>query len=619
MCGITGYLCRDPGRPVPDEILRRMTGVVAHRGPDGDGYFRADGVGLGHRRLSIIDLATGDQPMFNDDRTLVVVHNGEIYNYVELREELEKRGHRFRTQSDTETILRAYEEWDLAFQERLNGMWAFALWDARRQRLLLSRDRLGEKPLHYASVDGTLVFGSEIKSLFAFGVPREMDPRWTEIYCRLGYVPAPHSFFRGVSKLPPGSCLLAGRDGVEVRTYWDLPETDEHAFLRGRDDVDRRFGELFRDAVRIRMRADVPFGAFLSGGLDSGCVVATMAGLSPHPVRTFTIGFAQPEYDERGLARAVAEKFATRHVEHEVEPGVFEEALERIVRHYDEPFGDASAIPTGYVSDLARREVKMVLTGDGGDEVLSGYTMYQGEKFARQYGRLPAPVRRAVPVLLRTAGGALRGRPRFRVNRAVNVTVSSNLPFEHRLAHKLSRSEPELVKRLLAPSPDRISLEDFLAERLRPCPWKDPFYRLMYYHLKVSLPDDMLVKVDRMSMAYSLETRTPFLDHRLVELMVAVHKDVKMEGYERKSVLRRTVARELPDALLHAPKKGFAVPLGYWFRDAGFRERTERLARSNHLDLDGGVLAGIVDRNRRGEEDHGSLLWHLLVLERTYA
>jgi asparagine synthase (glutamine-hydrolysing) len=406
---------------------------------------------------------------------------------------------------------------------------------------------------------------------------------------------------------------------IDVRPYWDLPEVDERAMRTDAAAVDARFEELFRDAVRIRMRSDVPFGAFLSGGLDSGCVVAEMAGLSPHPVRTFTIGFSRPEYDERDLARAVAERFSTRHVEKVVEPGMFDEALERVVRHYDEPFGDASAIPTGHVAGLAAREVKMVLTGDGGDEVLSGYTMYQGERFARQYGRLPGPIRRAVPALLRTTGRILRGGPRFRVNRAVKVSESSNLPFELRLARKLSRADPRLVGRLLEPAPGRVTLEEYLDDRLRACPWRDPFYRLMYYHLKVSLPDDMLVKVDRMSMAHSLETRTPFLDHRLVEHMCGVDKSVKMNRYERKSVLRRTVARRLPDALLHAPKKGFAVPLGFWFRGAGFERRTEELARSNHIGIVPDVLADLVTRNRRGEEDHGSLLWLLMVLERTFA
>jgi asparagine synthase (glutamine-hydrolysing) len=586
MCGITGFLCQDPSRVVEPGRMKRMTDCVSHRGPDGEGWFHQDGVGLGHRRLSIIDLATGDQPMFNDDRTIAVIQNGEIYNYVELRAELEKRGHRFRTQSDTETIVRAYEEWGPDCQRELNGMWAFALWDARKQLLLLSRDRLGEKPMHYAHWDGALVFASEIKSLFAWGVPAEPDPRWTEIYCRLGFVPAPHSWYRHVTKLPPGCCLIATRDGLRQETYWDLPAVDEGAMSRDRAAVEARFTELFADSVRIRMRSDVPFGAFLSGGLDSGSVVAAMSDESRHAVRTFTIGFEQRDYDERHLARAVAGKFGTEHREHVVQPAVFDEALDRVVRHYDEPFGDSSAIPTGIVSSLAAREVKMVLTGDGGDEALSGYTMYQGEKFAGDFGRLPGAVRHAVPGVLRTGGRVLRGRPRFLVNRAVRVSESSNLTFERRLARKAGRADADLVAALLGPSADHIALEDWLEERLRPCPWKDPFYRLMYYHLKVSLPDDMLVKVDRMSMAHSLETRTPFLDHRVVELLCGVHKSVKMDGWERKSILRNTVARRLPDALRHAPKRGFSVPLGAWFRGGEFARRAEELPRSGRLDLD---------------------------------
>ncbi len=616
MCGIAGFLHADRERPADEARLRRMTDALAHRGPDGAGYVVRGALGLGHRRLSIIDLATGDQPMTNDDGSVVLSFNGEIYNYVELREELRALGRVFRTDSDTEVIIRAYEQWGDACQRRFNGMWAFALWDSGSERLLLSRDRLGEKPLHYALHDRTLVFASEIKSLFAYGVPRRPDLAWSEVYACLGFVPAPHSFYAGVMKLPPAHCLVWQDGRTTLTRYWDLPEIDDRNLRRDAGAVADEFAALLADAVRIRMRSDVPYGAFLSGGLDSGSVVALMAEVSPHPVKTFTIGFAQPAYDERPLARLVAERFATEHREEVVSPDVFEDALARVARHYDEPFGDASAIAVDHVSRQARREVKMVLTGDGGDEVLSGYTIYQGEKFARRYGTLPAPLRAGLPLLLDAAAGLTRGRVRRGLRRAHDVCRTSNLSFLRRLIEKVSWADTDLIRAVLAEPRDVVPIEDAAAELMDGCSYRDPFYRLMYYNLKHSLPDKMLVKVDRMSMASSLEVRAPFLDHRLVELMVGVDKDVKMRGYERKSVLRRSVARRLPPALLRAPKKGFAVPVGDWFRGAGFARYAAGLAASGGCGLAVRPLRDILERNERGETAYGNLLWILILLDR---
>lgn len=618
MCGIAGYVHADPQRPADAQRLRRMTDVVSYRGPDGEGHHVRDNVALGHRRLAIIDLATGDQPMSSDDGRVTITFNGEIYNYVELREELRALGHRFTTESDTEVLIRAYQAWGPAFQQRLNGMWAFALWDQGQRTLLLSRDRLGEKPLHYAVTDGTLVFGSEIKSLLAWGIEPRHDERWTEVFACLSFLPAPHTFFSGIFKLPAG-CALTWRAGrAQVDAYWDLPEVDEDAMRTDAAAIEAEFADLFRDSVRLRMRSDVPYGAFLSGGLDSSCVVAAMSAVSSHPVKTFTIGFAQARYDERPLARLVASAFGAEHHEEQVEPGVFEDSLAAVMHHYDEPFGDASAIPTGLVSRCARRAVKMVLTGDGGDEVLSGYTMYQGEKFAHRYGRLPRSLQSAIPAALGRTAPLLRGRARYQANRIRSITRSSALTFEQRLVEKVAWADSELIKSLLPGGRDTVAIADFMTEILKGCPFRDPFYRLMYYNLKFSLPDRMLVKVDRMSMAHSLEVRTPFLDHRLVELMVRTHKDVKMRGIERKSVLRHTIARSLPPALLRAPKKGFAVPLGAWFRDGGLAPFCDGLLDGGGLGVAAGPLQEVLARNRRGEEDLGNLLWSLLLLDRFY-
>jgi asparagine synthase (glutamine-hydrolysing) len=618
MCGIAGFVHADPERLAEAQRLRRMTDVVSYRGPDGEGFHVQGNLALGHRRLSIIDLNTGDQPMSSDDGLVTISYNGEIYNYVELREELRSLGHAFRTESDTEVIIRAYQTWGPACQQRLNGMWAFALWDQSCRRLLLSRDRLGEKPLHYAETDGTLVFGSEIKSLFAWGLEPRQDPRWTEVFACLSYLPAPHTFFKGVYKLPAG-CSLTWEDGTyRISPYWDLPAIGENEMRTDAAVVQQEFATLFTDAVRIRMRSDVPYGAFLSGGLDSSCIVAVMSEISSHPVKTFTIGFAEGRYDERPLARLVAEAFRTEHHEELVEPAVFEESLALVMHHYDEPFGDASAIPTGLVSRCARRAVKMVLTGDGGDEALSGYTMYQGEKFAHRYGRLPGPLQSAIPTLLGGAAPALRGRARYQANRMRSIARSSALDFNNRLIEKVAWADSRLIKSLLPASADTVPIEDFVADLMSRCPYRDPFYQLMYYNLKASLPDRMLVKVDRMSMAHSLEVRTPFLDHRLIELLVQTHKDVKMRGIERKSILRRTVARALPPQLLRAPKKGFAVPLGAWFRDRSFESFSASLTAPGGLEVAATPLQEVLGRNRQGEEDLGNLLWSLLLLDRFY-
>jgi asparagine synthase (glutamine-hydrolysing) len=616
MCGIAGYIHRRPEAQASAEILQRMTDVIVHRGPDAQGHHVHGNVALGHRRLSIIDLATGDQPMRNPDGTCVITYNGEIYNYIELRDELRALGHTFQTESDTEVILHAYDQWGLDCQTRFNGMWAFALWDDRAKRLVLSRDRFGEKPLHYVFNDDALVFASEIKSLFAYGHPQEKDFKWAEVFCTMGYIPAPHSFFRGVFKLPPASCLVYENDGIKVFPYWEMPEIDEDDMLSDRKEVEEKFAFLLRDSIRLRMRSDVPYGAFLSGGLDSSSIVALMSSITPQPVRTFTIGFGSRRHDERLLARQVADKFATDHHEHEVEPEGFEEALQRVIHHYDEPFGDSSAIPVGLVSQNAARQVKMVLTGDGGDEALSGYTAYQGEKFARNYQRLPGPLRRSAPGVVRKIAAISPAGARLTMARMSDVFTSSNMAFTDRLIQKVSWSGDVSVKQLLSHFDDQVPIEDLMETLMAPCPYRDNFYRLMYFNLKVSLPDDMLVKVDRMSMAHSLEVRTPFLDYRLIETMVRVDKNIKMPGMQRKSILRNTIGRRLPPALLKAPKRGFSVPIAEWFKDSSFDKYVHELTSDDGLPYDKTTMQSIIDANAAGQRDMGNLLWILILLQR---
>ena len=620
MCGIAGILHRDRSAVVDQDLLARMTNVLGHRGPDSAGFHRAPGLGLGHRRLAIIDPAAGHQPMVDPDSQNVIVYNGEVYNYVELRSELAALGCRFATDSDTEVILKAYDRWGVDCLARLNGMWAFALWDARRGQLFVARDRLGIKPLHFVADDTAFMFGSEIKSLFAGGVPRQPDPGLLDVYLALGYIPAPHSFFRGVRKLLPGHYLVTDGQRTDIRRYWDLPRVAEGDMRTDGQAVHEEFAALLRDAVRISMRSDVPFGAFLSGGLDSASIVTLMAGQTPLPVQTFTIGFAEPGYDERDLARLVAAQVGAGHHEQVVEPGDLEGTLDQVCFHYDEPFGDSSAVPTGHVARLAARHVKMVLTGDGGDEVLSGYPGYQAEKLAGAWARVPRPARRLAEGALAGAAALARGRLRYGLNRYERLLRTASWPFAERLLGKAAWLDRDGRAAVLA-GVRTTPVADVIADLMKDCPWSDPFYRLMYFNFKVSLPDQMLTKVDRMTMASSLEARVPFLDYRLVELMAGVHKDVKLRGLERKSVLRRTVGRQLPAPLLRASKRGFVVPLRAWFRSGDFTApllgRTGSGATLADWGLSAAAVRDIVGRHRGGEQDYGNLLWMLLVLQRT--
>lgn len=489
---------------------------------------------------------------------------------------------------------------------------AFALWDERKEQLILSRDRIGEKPLHYAKTGGTFLFASEIKSILAYGLPRHANLDVLEIYLTLGYVPAPFSFVKDVHKLPPGHYAIVRNGRIRLQRYWDMPELDEANMLTSREEVFEQFQSLFYDSIRIRMRSDVSYGAFLSGGLDSSSIVAVMSKISGHPVETFTSGFNEKDFDERSLAQDVADRFETNHHEHTGTPDSFEENISRILYHFDEPFGDSSAIPTGYVSMYARESVKMVLTGDGRDETLSGYNAYQSEKFASQYQRLPCALR-AIPTRLSNSAARLLGGRRM--TRLARILRTADLALNERLLAKAAWAEIGLVRRLLRPLAARvIPVDDYLKDFMDGCSYKDNFYRLMYYHFKLTLPDDMLTKIDRMSMAYSLEARVLFLDYRLVEFMARVHKDVKMQGYERKSVLRRTVGRSLPRSILRAPKRGFVVPLREWFKD---KRRTAALMEPSSkgpLEASEGGIDEILTRNASGRADYGNFIWMLFLL-----
>ena len=614
MCGITGFFHFDNQRSVDSLKLKAMTNIIRHRGPDGEGFFINKNIGLGHRRLSIIDLATGDQPMFNDDKSIALVLNGEIYNYIELRDELIKLGHSFRTTSDTEVIIRAYQEWGVACQNKFNGMWAFALWDEKQQQLFLSRDRIGEKPINYAVVDNTLVFSSEIKSLFAYGVPKEIRPELIEIYLVLTNIPGPDTFYKNIFKLKPGHYILANSNGINDFKYWDLPEIDENNMFKNKSAIYEEFAYLFEDSVKIRMRADVPYGAFLSGGLDSSSIVALMSKNSPHPVETFTIGFPQKDFDESHLAQLVATKFKTNHHLGTVQPDSLEAAIKRSVFHFDEPFGDSSAIPTFQVSQFAVKKVKMVLTGDGGDEVLSGYNSYVGVKLSEIINKFPLALQNASSISAGFLAKRFKGGLRYKLNRVESVIETASMPFAKRVANKTAYVPLPLIKNLTTPLNNLISIEDYLSDIVSKIPYQDNFYRLMYMNFKYDLPDDYLVKVDRMSMANSLETRAPFLDYRLIEFMAKVDKNVKLQGWERKSVLRKTVGMRLPQELLKAPKRGFGVPLREWFRGD---DNSNLLKFGNIKDLlNADTLQMIIAENNSRIRDNGNIIWTVMMLDK---
>ncbi len=620
MCGIAGFVYADQGRPASASAIQKMTLLLTHRGPDGGGQYVRRNVALGHRRLSIIDVAAGAQPMVSADGDLAITFNGEIYNYVELREELQSLGHRFTTVSDTEVLLRAYAEWGGDLHRRLNGMWAFGLWDVNTDSLLVSRDRIGEKPLYYAQCDGVFVFASEIKALLAFGVPDTPDFSVLELFLTLGYLPSTLTFYKSIRKLEPG-CFAVLRNGhMDLRRYWDLPPIDQNAMNRSAVKASEEFERLLRDSVRLRMRSDVTFGAFLSGGLDSGTIVALMSQLSDRPIQTFTVGFQDESIDERPLARAVAERFASAHHEEVLEYPQLDDMLSYVLRHTDEPFGDSSAVPTGIVAEAASGYVKMVLSGDGGDEVLSGYNAYQTEKLARYMGHLPSSAVRGFARILEGAtavAGPARRREAARFSRLLRL---SHETFQNRLMARAAWAPIAVTRSLLAGiDVPQIRLEEFFADLFDRCPWSDPFYQLMYFHLKVSLPEDMLIKVDRMSMAHSLEVRTPFLDHRLIEFMVCVHQDVKMPMFARKAVLRKMLRNTLPPSVMRARKRGFVAPVRRWFANPGIIADVRNRLLGSNMPWSPAAIDALLAEHASLKVDHGNFIWMAMLLSKWFA
>jgi asparagine synthase (glutamine-hydrolysing) len=589
-----------------------MCDTIRHRGPDEQGFYVKGPVGLGSARLAIIDVEGGHQPLHNEDSTIWCVFNGEIYNFLELRSELLRRGHRFATRSDTEVMIHLYEEYGDAFVERLQGMFAVALWDERRERLVLARDRLGIKPLFWMVHDGALLFGSEIKVLLAADVPRRVDPAALHDYLSFDYVPGPRTMFEGIQKLQAGH-LLIWDGSITIHRYWDVPARTRQ-LPANVDELRVEVRGLLEDAVRDAMVSDVPVGAFLSGGLDSSIVVALMARVASQPVRTFAVGFRERSYNELPYAREVAQRYGTQHHEFIVEPHI-DEVIHEIVDHFDEPFADSSAVATYYVSEVASRHVKVVMSGDGGDEIFGGYTIYQADRLAHLYRRLPRLLgERAIPRIV----GKLPASDRkmswdLKLRRFVEHARRD--PLAAHGSWRLIFTE-EMKERLYAGDAHHRDSVELLRAYFDGYPNNDPLNRFMYVDTKVSLVDDMLTKVDRMSMAHSLEVRVPLLDHRLVEWMSQVPSDLKVRRLNLKYLLKQVARDLLPPGIVNRRKAGFHVPIPGWLKQE-LRPLVEEqlgaatITRQGIFDPD--YVAALLDEHRTGRNNWSRNIWGLLI------
>ncbi|HPE81254.1 MAG: amidotransferase 1, exosortase A system-associated [Sedimenticolaceae bacterium] len=620
MCGIAGIF-NTRNEDIPQiELINRMTDAITHRGPDESGVHLEPGLALGHRRLSVIDIASGQQPLFNADRSAAIVFNGEIYNFMQLRPELEALGYRFTTNSDTEVILHAWQAWGSQCVQRLRGMFAFAIWDQKRRHLFLARDRLGIKPLYYALLpNGHFVFGSELKALLPHpALPRERDPMAIEDYFAYGYIPEPRTIFSGVRKLPPGHTLLIEKGQTllpRTNQYWDIPFTDSG--LATQDSAQSELIGRLREAIDIRLVAEVPLGAFLSGGVDSSAIVALMAGLVDQPIKTCSIGFDVPEFDETAYALAVAERYHTDHRTDTVKADDFA-LVDRLGWLFDEPFADSSAMPTYRVCEAARKRVTVALSGDGGDENLAGYRRYRMHMAEEQLrSRLPLGLRKAVFGPLGAIYPKADWAPRFL--RAKTTFQSLARDSVGAWFHSVSRMSDEQRHTLFSPAL-RSELGGYNAvEVLRGhaarAPTDHPLSLVQYLDLKTFLVS-ILHKVDRASMAHALEVRVPLLDHQLVEWMSGLRPEWKLAGGNGKHLFKQALKPYLPDDVMYRPKQGFSIPLAQWFRGP-LREKYQREVLGESM-ADSGLfnndyLSQLLQQHDSGLRDNSVVMWELLM------
>jgi asparagine synthase (glutamine-hydrolysing) len=621
MCGISGWFDMTGQRPPARTLVKAMNDAIAHRGPDGEGFHFESGIGLGHRRLAIIDLASGDQPMFNKARNVAIVFNGEIYNFRELRQDLIGRGYRFDTNSDTEVIIHAWEEWGEAALDRLTGMFAFALWDAGKQTLFLARDRLGEKPLYYAMLaDQTLIFGSELKALLIHpGLARRIDPAAVEEFFALGYIAEPRTIYKDVLKLPAGACLTVQRGRKPVlRHYWDARPAESTGSI---DAIADSLIERLSSAVTAQLVSDVPIGAFLSGGVDSSGTMALMAKATPDAIRCFTIGFEDPAFDETPYAAAVAARYGAQHIVERMK-GTETDLVGRLPRIFDEPFGDASALPSLTLARLARRHVTVALSGDAGDELFAGYRRYAFHAHEEALrGIFPAWFRRSVFGALGRiypqldwAPKALRARHTFR-----ELSLDSAEGYFWNLSVTDDDTRRTLFSNALRNELQGYHASDVVLRHWSNAPSDDAVAIAQYVDIKTWLAGDILTKVDRTAMACGLEVRVPMLDHRFAEWALGLPRAMKIADGQDKYVLKRAFERLVPKDVLYRRKQGFSPPLAAWFRGSLGESFRRAVADKNGLAasgyFDGATIETLMSQHRSGMRDHSRILWLLWMFQ----
>jgi asparagine synthase (glutamine-hydrolysing) len=618
MCGIVGFV-RNDGRDADAGVLARMCAAIRHRGPDEDGFYQTGPVGLAMRRLSIIDLKGGQQPIANQDRTAWIVFNGEIYNFQELRAGLEKQGHAFRTNSDTEVIVHLYDRYGADCPKYLRGMFAFAIWDEAKQELFIARDRVGKKPLLYAETNGGLVFGSEFQALLQHpDVSRDIAPEAIHHYLSLMCVPAPLTAFRHIRKLEPGHWLRWRRGALETQRYW-RPDFSKKLKIN-EEEAGARASEILREAVKLRLISEVPLGAFLSGGVDSSAVVALMAEASPTPVKTFSIGFEEQDFSELHHARRVAARVGAEHHEFIVKPDALE-VLPTLIEHYGEPYADSSAIPTYYVARETRRHVTVALNGDGGDETFAGYERYAAMRLAERYHTLPRLLRRSV-IEPSVAAVPVAGGFRNRAVRFQRFLSAASLPTVDRYLRWVSAFDTDAKRALYTDEfAQQIAGHDtagVLAPWFARANGAGVIDAALLTDTMTYLPNDLLVKVDIATMAVSLEARSPFLDHHVIEFAASLPERLKLRGLTTKYLLKRALGKLLPQENLKRPKMGFGVPVGHWFRgplQPFLRETllSDKAARRGLFKTE--AVRRLVDEHTAGRADYAHQLWTLLMLE----
>lgn len=618
MCGICGIVSLAGGMLAEKQTLAKMCQTLRHRGPDDEGFYEASNVLLGMRRLSIIDLNTGHQPICNEDSSLWVIFNGEIYNYRELRQQLKQRGHQFTTESDTEVIIHAYEEYGVQCVTHFNGMFAFAIWDEAQQQLFIARDRLGIKPLYYWTNGAQLIFGSELSALLVHpDVPQEFDWRALDQFLTVEYIPAPGTILQNVYKLPPGHWLLFSENGVQIKQYWDVPE---RPFSGSQSEAVETLKELITDAVRLRLVSDVPLGAFLSGGIDSSTIVATMSQTANSPVNTFSIGFDEQSYNELPYARLVAAQFQSNHHEEILEPDITNLALQ-LLNHLDEPLADFSIFPTYLVSKVASKQVKVALSGDGGDELFGGYDTYVAQQADRYYGQLPDILRqKMLPALFNmippqpVKKGLINKAKRF----VEGAALSPVWQHTRWMSFMTDDDKAALYHSDLAQQTNGRSALSFVELYFQQAANRDSLAQQQYVDVKTYLADNILTKVDRMSMAVSLEARVPLLDYRLVEFALNLPPQWKMQGSKTKLILRQAMQGTLPAAVLSKPKQGFSIPLKHWLRGPLRPLLTDTLAPSTIARrglFQPATVNRWIEEHLNGRFNHSHRLWALMVLE----